>query len=171
MKDVVKDIVIPGVLPERRVYCLRKIKIIFICFLRCDVFQAKHQESRCLSQRLSTSFRHMKDVPIASHANVRRPTVNGPVFTHIHTCIYTQNISMSNSNKHSSNVNIIIVQGVWQSENLGGFSKSRLFFVFHFAFADAAPGGEQRQSRFDVGMAWCPAAVLSARAGGSGESI
>ena len=78
---------------------------------------------------------------------------------------------MSNSNKHSSNVNIIIVQGVWQSENLGGFSKSGLFFVFHFAFADAAPGGEQRQSRFDVGMAWCPAAMLSARAGWSGESI
>ena len=125
-----------------------------------------------IAMSFTTSFRHMKDVPIASHANVRRPTVNGPVFyTYTYMYIYTQNMSMSNSNKHSSNVNIIIVQGVWQSENLGGFSKSRLFFVFHFAFADAAPGGEQRQSRFDVGMAWCPAAVLSARAGGSGESI
>ena len=88
LKDVVKDIVIRGVLHERRVYCLRKIKIIFICSLRCDVFQAKHQESRCLSQRLSTSFRHMKDVPIASHAKVRRPTVNGPVFIHVHAFVY-----------------------------------------------------------------------------------
>ena len=107
MKDVVKDIVIPGVLPERRVYCLRKIKIIFICFLRCDVFQAKHQESRCLSQRLSTSFRHMKDVPIASHAKVRRPTVNGPVFIHVHAFlyIYIQNMNMSDDNKHSNKAN------------------------------------------------------------------
>ena len=41
---------------------------------------------------------------------------------------------MSNSSEHSSNVNIIIVQGVWQSENLGGFSKSGLFFCFSFCF-------------------------------------
>ena len=58
---------------------------------------------------------------------------------------------MSNSNNHSSNVNIIIVQGVWQSENFGGFSKSRLFLFFILLLQMQLPAGN-KGSRDSMGL-------------------
>ena len=41
----------------------------------------------------------MKDVPIASHVKVRRPTVNGRVFIHVHAFVY---IYTTNGNSSQS---------------------------------------------------------------------
>ena len=50
---------------------------------------------------------------------------------------------MSTSNKHSSNVNIIIVQGVWQSENLGGFRSRGFFLLFILLLQMQLPAGNK----------------------------
>ena len=51
-------------------------------------------------------------------------------------------------------ITAFVSYGPWQSEFLRGFSGPSLFILGDFVVANAGFGGEQRQSRFDVVMAW-----------------
>ena len=60
LKDVVKDIVIRGVLPERRDYVLmEKRKTLYFCV----TMRRLSSNTLRITTSFTTSFRHMKDVP------------------------------------------------------------------------------------------------------------